>query len=105
MFSDRPALWVNGKEIAHRDADGNYDVRLTRQVIRQMHDRLRTEPHVHLRSPSTSDWVEVEVTDADDETLLVELVAIAALAHCPPPGTAARRPPQGEELARRRRFH
>lgn len=105
MFSDRPALWMNGKEIAHRDADGSYDIRLTRQVIRQMRDQLRAEPHVRLRASSSSDWVEVEVTDANGEELVVELVRAAADAHRPAPGADLRAAPQGEELARRRRFH
>lgn len=105
MFSDRPAFWVNGKEIAHEDADGSYDVRLTRQVIRQMRDALRAEPRVRLRSSSSSDWVEVDVADADGERLVVELVRVAADAHRPPPGTTPLPPPEGDELARRRRFH
>jgi len=104
-FSGRPAVWVNGKEIAHRDADGSYDIRLTRQVIRQMRDQLRAEPRVHLRASSSSDWVEVEGTDAEGEELVVELVRAAADAHRPAPGAALRPLPQGKELARRRRFH
>jgi hypothetical protein len=105
MFLLRPAFWVNGKEIAHEDADGIYDVRLTRQVIRQMRARLRAEPRVRLRPSSSSDWIEVEVADADGEELLVDLVLAAVTAHRPPPGTRLRPPPQDEELARRRRFH
>lgn len=104
MFSDRPALWVDGKEIAHRDADGSYDVRLTRRVIREMRDRLRADPRVHLRASSSADWIEVRVDDGDAEELVVELVRAAADAHRPH-GSALRPPPQGEELARRRRFH
>lgn len=105
MFSDRPALWVNGKEIVHRDAGGSYDVRLTRQVIRQMRDQLRAEPCVHMRSSSSSDWIEVEVADGKGEELVVTLARAAADAHRPAPGAALRAPPQGKELARRRRFH
>ncbi len=104
MFSDRPGLWVNGKEIAHEDDAGTYDVRLTRQVIRQMRDRLRADSRLQPRASASSDWVEVEVADADAEDLLVELVTAAAAAHHPPSGTNLRPPPEGEELARRRRF-
>ena len=105
MFSDRRALWMNGTEIAHEDTDGRYDVRLTRQRIRQMRDRLEGEPCVQLRASSSSDWVVIEVDDAGDAELLVELVTAAANAHRPPPGTALRPPPHGGELARRWRFH
>ena len=105
MFSERPALWVNGKEIVHRNDNGAYDVRLGRQAIRRMGNRLRADPRVHLRASSSSDWVEIEVTDVAGEEALVELVTAAAQTHSPPPGEALRPPPRGEELARRRHFH
>ena len=56
-------------------------------------------------SSSSSDWVEIEVTDVAGEEALVELVTAAAQTHSPPPGEALRPPPRGEELARRRHFH
>lgn len=105
MFSQRSALWVNGKEIAHRDSDTRFDVRLTRAVIRQMRAQLRAEPRVHLRKSSGSDWVEVEVTCESDEALLATLVERAAAAHRPPAGEPAKPPPTGADLERRRRFH
>lgn len=105
MFSDRPALWVNGKEIVHKDADDVYDVRLTRKVIRQMRARLRADSRVHLRPSSSADWVEVAVAGSDDEELLVELIAAAADAHRPPAGATLLPAPAGDELARRRRLH
>ncbi len=105
MFSERPALWVNGKEIAHWDAGGTFDVRLTRGVIRELRSRLRTDPRVRLRPSSSADWLEVAVGDATSEELLVELVDRAADAHRPVLGKIAALPPQGEALARRRRFH
>lgn len=105
MFSSRPALWVDGKEIAHEDAGGAYDVRLTRDVIRRMRDRLRADGRVRLRPSSSSDWVEVEMSQTGSDDLLVELVTVAAEAHRPAPGTPLRPPREGEALARRRRFH
>lgn len=106
MFSFRPALWVNGKEVCHRDADGRYDVRLTRAVIRSERRQLVDDPRVHLRR-SGSDWVEVEADPSSpaDQQLLFELVRRAVEAHQPPPGTPSRPPPSGPELERRRRFH
>ena len=105
MFSDRSALWVNGKEIAHRDAGGSYDVRLTQRVIRQIRDRLRVEPRMHLRRVSDSDWVEVDVSDADGEELVVGLLTGGRRGA--PPASRGRLPPtsSGQGLARRRRFH
>jgi hypothetical protein len=104
-FSDRPALWVNGKEIVHRDASRIFDVRLTRAVIRQFRQHLREDRRVRLRPSSSADWVEVQVTTAEDDRFLKELVERAAQAHRPPPGTDPAPPPVGAALARRRRFH
>ncbi len=105
MFSERPALWVNGKEIAHRDTDNTFDVRMTRGVIRELRSRFRTDPRVRLRPSSSADWLEVALGDATSEELLVELVDRAADAHRPVSGKIASRPPRDEALARRRRFH
>lgn len=105
MFSGSPALWVNGKEIAHADGPGCFDVRLTRGVIRELRERLRADPRVRLRRSSSSDWVEVEIHSVEDETFLVEVVERAAAAHRAPTGILPTPPPTGEALARRRRFH
>jgi hypothetical protein len=104
MFGPGPALWVDGKEVCHRDAGGRFDVRLTRAAIREQRERLRQDPRVHLRR-SGSDWIQVEVGSADDEGLLVELVGIAVAAHRPPAGVMPAPPPTGAALAARRRFH
>ena len=87
------------------DSPGTFDVRLTRGVIRQLRDRLRSDPRVQLRASSSSDWVEVEVPSTSDEALLTELVALAARAHLPPDGSSPKPPPVGRDLERRRRFH
>jgi hypothetical protein len=103
MFSERDALWVDGKEIAHGHDDGTWDLRLTRATIRSMRDELKGDPRVTLRS-STSDWIELAVATEADARYLLALYRRAVEAHAP----AARRPrapPTGAELARRRRFH
>lgn len=106
MFSDRPALWVNGHEIAHFDGHDRMDVRLTRAVIRATRPRLRAEPRIHLRSSSSADWLEVHVEGAIvHDPLVHELVERAAAAHRAPPGIHAEPPPTGPALERRRRFH
>lgn len=105
IFADRPALFVDGTEIAHEGADGAYDIRLTRRVIRETRRRLRSEPSVRLRPSSSADWVDLHVSSEADGALLVELVQLAAGAHRPPAGRALRPPPEGADLARRRRLH
>jgi hypothetical protein len=106
MFGSGQALWVDGREIAHRDDDGRFDGRLTRQAIRELRARLRADRRVHLRASTISDWIELELDldITDDVALLVELVSRAA-EHQPSPGAPRKLPPEGEALARRRRFH
>ena len=83
QFSDVDALWVDGIEIAHveaQDATGvAYDVRLTRQVIRDRRAALRTDPRVTLRPSTSADWLTLRVCAPEDRTLLKELLRLAAL--------------------------
>jgi hypothetical protein len=95
--------WVNGKEIAHFEA-GAIDIRLTRSGIRDRRAQLRADPRVRLRA-SGSDWLAVELTGPDATAFVIELVEAAAAAHRAAPGTIAAPPPDGADLARRRRFH
>jgi hypothetical protein len=76
-YGDRVAWLVDGREVAHLDADGTLDVRLTRAVI-------RTRPE--LRGSRRRDWVSV---DPADETYAMELFRQAVEAHLPRgyPGT------------------
>lgn len=103
-FKDRPGFWVNGTEIAHFEGACVIDLRLTRAEIRGRRPELRADPRVTLRA-SSSDWLTVEFSTAADQAFVVELAEIAAAAHRPLFGSAARLPPTGAALARRRRFH
>jgi hypothetical protein len=104
-FGDGPALWANGTEIAHRDDEQVFDVRLTRNLIRARRTELRADPRVQLRRSSAADWIEVTVRGPADEQFLRAIVQQAAEAHQPLPGTTSRPPPTDKELERRRRFH
>ena len=101
-FSPGPAIWVGRREVAHFDADGPLDVRLTRGVIRERRSELRAEDRVSLR-PSQSDWIEVSITTDADADHAFALVADAVAANRPTASPGP--PPKGAELARRRRFH
>jgi hypothetical protein len=103
-FKDGPALWVNGKEIAHFEDEHAIDLRLTRAEIRARRAELRADPRVSLRAAS-SDWITVEFADPGDEALVRELTEIAAAAHRPIDGGPGRLPPAGADLARRKHFH
>jgi Family of unknown function (DUF5519) len=80
-FSDRPAWWIEGKEIAHMDSDSVLDIRLTRQVIRARRHDLVKHPEITFRRSGSADWIEIEVTDGGAEHLALELVKQAAAAH------------------------
>lgn len=105
MFSSEPALWVNGKEIAHVEAGGVVDVRLTAPLIRKHRPELKGNPAVTFRKSSSADWLEVKVTTQTDEKLVVQLVTEAAAAHLPADGSPPTAPPTGSKLERMRRFH
>lgn len=100
-FNAGEAVWVGRREIAHFDSGGELDVRLTRQVIRERRERLRSDRRVNLRS-SGSDWVEVKLSPEDLDFAL-DLLRDAAEANLLSAPQGA--PPQGAELKRRRRFH
>jgi hypothetical protein len=71
-------------------------------VIRRHRPALRADLRVHLRSNS-SDWIGVDMTSEADLDWAFGLVELAVAANLPtaPPGS----PPEGTDLARRRRFH
>lgn len=104
MFGTDDAIWCNGKEIAHFDADDVVDVRLTKAVIREMRAELRSDERVTLRKRA-SDWIEVRMSTTNDVDAVVALVERAAAAHRAPPGVIPKRVPRGADLERRRRFH
>jgi hypothetical protein len=97
------AYFVNGTQVANADGD-KLGLRLTRQVISEHRQRLKLELSVDLRR-SGSDWIIVEVDTAADCDLVMELAPLAARAHWPTGGGALKPPPEGAELARRRKFH
>jgi hypothetical protein len=63
QFADMPALWIDGREFVHIQAD-QVEIRLTRKLISQL-----DEPGAAQRA-RTSDWV---IVDAAEEALALEL--------------------------------
>jgi len=104
MFGTGDAIWCNGTEIAHFDADDVVDIRLTKATIRERRAGLRADKRVTLRK-NQSDWVEMRISTADDVDDAVALVERAAAAHRAPPGVTPKPVPEGADLERRRRFH
>jgi hypothetical protein len=101
-FAPGDAVWVGRREIAHVDADGALDVRLTKAVIRARREEFRSDPRIRLRA-GPSDWIEVSVVSPEDIDFAVDLVKEAIAANVSTAQAGA--PPTGTELERRRRFH
>jgi hypothetical protein len=101
-FAEGPAVWVGRREVAHIDADGAVDIRLTKQQIRRRRTELEQDTRISLRAPS-SDWLEVRAATDADIDFAVTLIADAVAANLPTAPTGD--PPTGSELERRRRFH
>jgi len=74
------AIWCNGTEIAHFDAEDVIDVRLTKAVIRERRGELRSDERVTLRKHA-SDWIEVRFASDADGAFVAELVQRAAAVH------------------------
>lgn len=103
VFTDGPAWFVNGTQVANFRDEG-LALRLTRKVISAERPRLKADERVILLR-SGSDWIGIAVVSRIDLELVAELAELAAAAHRPPPGVAAKPAPTGTDLARRKRFH
>jgi hypothetical protein len=96
-FAAGPALWVDGTEVLHRDGQTTYDIRLTRQIIRELRPRLVAADAVTLRRSPSADWLEVSCTSHKERALVLELAQLAVDAHRDrrPPTSAVRRSRRG----------
>ncbi len=66
------ALWLGTREIAHCH-NGQVDVRLTRPVVRELRDELRSDARIDLRGPGY-DWILVRVRTTADVERALELL-------------------------------
>ncbi len=66
------ALWLGTREIAHCH-NGQVDVRLTRGVVRELRDELRSDARIDLRGPGF-DWILVRVRNEADVSRALELL-------------------------------
>lgn len=101
---DGTAFFVDAKQMAEFGDGNTIGVRLSKEVIREHRERLKADPRVEPRR-SGSDWVIVSFPRASDIPFVIELVELAAARYRPPPGVAAKPPPTGADLERRRRWH
>jgi len=72
------ALWLGTREVAHGH-NGHVDVRLTRAIVRELRDELRSDARIDLRRPGY-DWILIRVRTAADVQRALELLRHAVRA-------------------------
>lgn len=76
-YGGKPALFIEGREIAHLEAPGVIDLRITRQGWSQARDGYGGNPAVR-HDPLRRDWIELHLRSPADLDHLTRLLAIAA---------------------------
>ena len=79
-YGDKPALFVGRREIAHLEAGGVIDLRITRDGWAQARQDFAEDPAVR-RDPGRRDWIELCLQQESDLGRLARLLAIAAAAN------------------------
>jgi Family of unknown function (DUF5519) len=81
-YADKPALWTDRREIAHLEAPGVIDVRITAAGWALAKADFGTHRAVG-RDPARRDWIELRLTSAGQVPELAALLAIAVAANSP----------------------
>ena len=75
-YGVKPALYVRDREVAHLEAPGVIDLRITRQGWSLVKAQHASDPAI-CRDPSRRDWIELHLRSLDDLDRLSTLVATA----------------------------
>jgi Family of unknown function (DUF5519) len=79
-YGDKPALFTASREIAHLEAPGVIDLRITRAGWSRARDEFADDPAVR-HDPSRRDWIELHPRSAGDLDRLAALLIIALAAN------------------------
>lgn len=79
-YAEKPALFINSREIAHLETPGVIDLRITGPGWSQARDRFRADPAVR-RNPSRRDWLELVLQSPADIHRLTDLLTVAVAAN------------------------
>ena len=82
-YGDKPALVVGSREIAHLEAPGIVDLRITQAGWSQVRERFGTDPAVR-RAKNRKDWLELVLESPADVDRLTPLLAVAVAANVGP---------------------
>jgi hypothetical protein len=75
-YGDKPALVISNREIAHLEAPGIIDLRITQAGWSQVRDQFGADPAVR-KEKSRRDWLELGLESAADLARLAPLLAVA----------------------------
>ena len=79
-FGDKPALFCGNREIAHLEAPGVIDLRITRAGWAEVRDDFRDDPAVR-HDRSRRDWIELHLNSVSDLDRLGGLLTVAMTAN------------------------
>jgi Family of unknown function (DUF5519) len=79
-YAEKPALFIDSREIAHLEAPGVIDLRITGPGWSTARDRFGDDPAVH-RDPARRDWLELVLRSPADIDGLSALLAAAVAAN------------------------
>ena len=79
-YGDKPALWTASREIAHLEAPGVIDLRITRAGWLRVKDRFGADPAVR-SDRSRRDWIELHLDSAADLDRLSGLLSATMAAN------------------------
>ena len=79
-YGDKPAVFLDGHEIAHREAPDVIDLRITATGWAQIKRQYSEDPAVK-RDPGRRDWIELHLSDVNDLDRLGSLLAVAVAAN------------------------
>jgi hypothetical protein len=79
-YGDKPALFTGRREIAHLEAPGVIDLRITQGGWSRARERFGTDPAVR-HDRSRRDWIELHLDSAADLERLDELLVTAVEAN------------------------
>jgi Family of unknown function (DUF5519) len=79
-FGDKPALFSGSREIAHLEAPGVIDLRITRAGWAQVRDDADRDPAVR-HDRSRRDWIELHLRSVADLDRLSRLLTVAMAAN------------------------
>jgi hypothetical protein len=78
-YGNKPALFIESREVAHLEAPGIIDLRITRQGWAEIKGAYANHPAVH-RDPSRG-WIELRPRSISDLDLLASLLRTAVAAN------------------------